>query len=101
MARVTAMMFMSTPVGREAAAGSILGTVQNGVDIRVCERISADDTLIISIVIENYPPDHMFTKCRFHCDNYWTTSVDNSAIGYADFSANQELKQLLVQRAFY
>uniref|UniRef100_A0A915HWF4 Uncharacterized protein n=1 Tax=Romanomermis culicivorax TaxID=13658 RepID=A0A915HWF4_ROMCU len=66
--------------------------VQNGLDIRMCEKIDADDTLILSVVVENYALDHMFTERRFHCNNHWTMSVDNSAIGNFDLSTNWELK---------
>uniref|UniRef100_A0A915L5E9 Uncharacterized protein n=1 Tax=Romanomermis culicivorax TaxID=13658 RepID=A0A915L5E9_ROMCU len=60
------------------------------------EKIGADDTLIIIVVVENYALDHMFTKCGsldhmftkcgFNRDNYWAVGIDNGAIPDFDFA---------------
>uniref|UniRef100_A0A915I353 Uncharacterized protein n=1 Tax=Romanomermis culicivorax TaxID=13658 RepID=A0A915I353_ROMCU len=80
-------------MGGEAAA-------KNGVDIRVGEKIGANDTLIISVIIENYTLDHTFTKGEFHCNDYWTMGLDNGAISHFDFTTDRELEPLPVESAF-
>uniref|UniRef100_A0A915KSI7 Uncharacterized protein n=1 Tax=Romanomermis culicivorax TaxID=13658 RepID=A0A915KSI7_ROMCU len=64
------------------------------------EKIGADDTLVVSIIVEDYALDHVFAERRFHCNDYWAMSVDDSAIGNFDFSTNWELERLLVQSPF-
>uniref|UniRef100_A0A915HTK2 Uncharacterized protein n=1 Tax=Romanomermis culicivorax TaxID=13658 RepID=A0A915HTK2_ROMCU len=70
------------------------------VDIRVCEKIGADDTLIISVILKDYTLDHMFTKRGFHCNDYWAMSVDNGTIGHFDFTTYPKLERLFVESAF-
>uniref|UniRef100_A0A915L485 Uncharacterized protein n=1 Tax=Romanomermis culicivorax TaxID=13658 RepID=A0A915L485_ROMCU len=72
----------------------------NGVDIWMGEEIGADDTLIISVIIEDYALDHMFTEQGLHCNDYWTMSVDMGAIGHFDFTTDWELEQLFVESTF-
>uniref|UniRef100_A0A915HHC9 Uncharacterized protein n=1 Tax=Romanomermis culicivorax TaxID=13658 RepID=A0A915HHC9_ROMCU len=74
--------------------------VKDRVNIGMGVEIGADDTLIVSVIVEDYALDHMFTKCRFHCDDYWTMGLDNGAISDFDFVTYQELERLLDQRAF-
>uniref|UniRef100_A0A915JLU9 Uncharacterized protein n=1 Tax=Romanomermis culicivorax TaxID=13658 RepID=A0A915JLU9_ROMCU len=76
------------------------GDVQDRVNIGMGEKISANDTLIISVIIENYTLDHMFTEPGFHCNDYWTMGVDNGAIGHFDFTTYRELEQLFVESSF-
>uniref|UniRef100_A0A915KH76 Uncharacterized protein n=1 Tax=Romanomermis culicivorax TaxID=13658 RepID=A0A915KH76_ROMCU len=75
-------------------------TLSDRVDIRMGEEISANDTLIISVVIEDYALGHMFTEHGFHCNDYWTMGVDNSPIGHFDFTTDRELERLFVKGAF-
>uniref|UniRef100_A0A915L920 Uncharacterized protein n=1 Tax=Romanomermis culicivorax TaxID=13658 RepID=A0A915L920_ROMCU len=70
------------------------------VNIGMGEKIGADDTLVVSVVVENYALDHMFTERGFHCNNYWTMGVYNGAIGHFDFTTYRELEQLFVKGAF-
>uniref|UniRef100_A0A915HWV2 Uncharacterized protein n=1 Tax=Romanomermis culicivorax TaxID=13658 RepID=A0A915HWV2_ROMCU len=93
IARVMALTSASISMGGETTAG-------NGVNIGMGEKISADDTLIVSIVIENYALDHMFTERGFHCDDDWTMGIDNSAIIHFDFTTDLELERLFVESAF-
>uniref|UniRef100_A0A915I2J4 Uncharacterized protein n=1 Tax=Romanomermis culicivorax TaxID=13658 RepID=A0A915I2J4_ROMCU len=74
--------------------------VQNRVDIRVCEKVGAHDTLIISVIVGDYTFDHMFTERGFHCNNYWAMGVNNGAVGHFDFTTYWKLEQLLVECAF-
>uniref|UniRef100_A0A915KQZ3 Uncharacterized protein n=1 Tax=Romanomermis culicivorax TaxID=13658 RepID=A0A915KQZ3_ROMCU len=60
------------------------------MDICVREKIGAHDTLIVSIIIEDYTLDHVFAECRFHCNDYCAMRVNNSAIGEFNFSANRQ-----------
>uniref|UniRef100_A0A915J6Z8 Uncharacterized protein n=1 Tax=Romanomermis culicivorax TaxID=13658 RepID=A0A915J6Z8_ROMCU len=76
------------------------GVAQDCVDIRVCQKIGADDTLIVSVVFEDYTRDHMFTKRGFHCNDFWAIGVDNGAVGYFDFTTYRKLERLLVECAF-
>uniref|UniRef100_A0A915I5N4 Uncharacterized protein n=1 Tax=Romanomermis culicivorax TaxID=13658 RepID=A0A915I5N4_ROMCU len=64
----------------------VLLTNNNRVNIRMSEKICADDTLIIIVVVENYTLDHMFAKCGFHRDDYWAVGIDNGAIRDFDFA---------------
>uniref|UniRef100_A0A915JXR9 Uncharacterized protein n=1 Tax=Romanomermis culicivorax TaxID=13658 RepID=A0A915JXR9_ROMCU len=48
------------------AANGMELEIQNHVDIWVCQKIGANDTLIVSVVVENYTLDHMFTEHEFH-----------------------------------
>uniref|UniRef100_A0A915JUE2 Uncharacterized protein n=1 Tax=Romanomermis culicivorax TaxID=13658 RepID=A0A915JUE2_ROMCU len=74
--------------------------VQNCVDIPVCQKIGADDTLIASVIVENYLLDHMFIQSGFHSDYYWAVGIDNGAVGYFYFTTYWELERLLVEGAF-
>uniref|UniRef100_A0A915HQA0 Uncharacterized protein n=1 Tax=Romanomermis culicivorax TaxID=13658 RepID=A0A915HQA0_ROMCU len=76
------------------------GQFTNHVDIRLCEKIRADDTLIVSVIAEDYTLDHMFTECGFHFNNYWAMGVDNGPVGHFDFTTYQKLERLLVKWAF-
>uniref|UniRef100_A0A915HRG1 Uncharacterized protein n=1 Tax=Romanomermis culicivorax TaxID=13658 RepID=A0A915HRG1_ROMCU len=78
----------------------ILSMCKDWVNVRMCEKIGADDTLIVIVVVENYTFDHMFTKCRFHHDDNWAVGINNSAVSDFDFATYWELKGLLVQCAF-
>uniref|UniRef100_A0A915JJ87 Uncharacterized protein n=1 Tax=Romanomermis culicivorax TaxID=13658 RepID=A0A915JJ87_ROMCU len=40
--------------------------VVDGVDIRIDEKVGANDTLIVSVIVKDYTFDHMFTECGFH-----------------------------------
>uniref|UniRef100_A0A915ID03 Uncharacterized protein n=1 Tax=Romanomermis culicivorax TaxID=13658 RepID=A0A915ID03_ROMCU len=64
------------------------------------QEIGADDTLIFSVVIEDYVFDHMFTECGFHCKDYWAMGVDKGAIGHFDFTTDQRLMKKHRRRLF-
>uniref|UniRef100_A0A915KIN5 Uncharacterized protein n=1 Tax=Romanomermis culicivorax TaxID=13658 RepID=A0A915KIN5_ROMCU len=83
-------------------ASSVTSNCQGGdrVNIGMGKKISADDTLIVSVIVENYTLDHMFTKHRFHRNDYEAMGIDDGTFGDFDFSTNQELKRLLVESAF-
>uniref|UniRef100_A0A915IWR2 Uncharacterized protein n=1 Tax=Romanomermis culicivorax TaxID=13658 RepID=A0A915IWR2_ROMCU len=95
IALVTALTSPLTSMGSAAAAG-----IQNCVDIPVCEKIGADDTLIVSVVLEDYTLDHMFTEHGFHCNDYRAMGVYDGAVGHFDFTTYQKLERLLVESAF-
>uniref|UniRef100_A0A915KVE0 Uncharacterized protein n=1 Tax=Romanomermis culicivorax TaxID=13658 RepID=A0A915KVE0_ROMCU len=117
-ARVMTLTSASISVGGETAAGSISATVKSASDnaptgpkffrkiladrmsIRMGEKIGSHDTLIVTIVVENYTLDHMFTEHGFHSKDYWTVGIDNGAIGHFDFTTYRELERLLVECAF-
>uniref|UniRef100_A0A915I6A8 Uncharacterized protein n=1 Tax=Romanomermis culicivorax TaxID=13658 RepID=A0A915I6A8_ROMCU len=74
----------------------VLIAANDGMNIGVGEKISTDDTLIVSVIVKNYTLDHMFTEWGFHCDDYWTVDIDNGAIGHFDFTTYRELEQFLL-----
>uniref|UniRef100_A0A915L8X6 Peptidase S1 domain-containing protein n=1 Tax=Romanomermis culicivorax TaxID=13658 RepID=A0A915L8X6_ROMCU len=67
------------------------------MDIRMGEEIGAHDTLIVSVIVEDYALDHMSTEHGLHCNGYWTMGVDNGAIGYFEFTTDLELEGLFVE----
>uniref|UniRef100_A0A915K4X8 Uncharacterized protein n=1 Tax=Romanomermis culicivorax TaxID=13658 RepID=A0A915K4X8_ROMCU len=39
------------------------------MDIQMCKEISANDTLIVPVVVEDYALDNVFTERGFHCND--------------------------------
>uniref|UniRef100_A0A915I4Z0 Uncharacterized protein n=1 Tax=Romanomermis culicivorax TaxID=13658 RepID=A0A915I4Z0_ROMCU len=64
------------------------------------KKIGADDTLIITVIIEDYALDHMIAEHRFHPEDHWAVGVENGAVGDFDFATYWELKRLPVECAF-
>uniref|UniRef100_A0A915K9I4 Uncharacterized protein n=1 Tax=Romanomermis culicivorax TaxID=13658 RepID=A0A915K9I4_ROMCU len=62
------------------------------VDIWMGEEIGAHDTLIVSVIMEDYAMER-----GLHCNGYWTMGVDNGAIGYFEFTTDLELERLFVE----
>uniref|UniRef100_A0A915J8Y3 Uncharacterized protein n=1 Tax=Romanomermis culicivorax TaxID=13658 RepID=A0A915J8Y3_ROMCU len=70
------------------------------MDIPMGEKVGANDTLIVSIIVEDYAFDHMFTERRFHCEDYWTMGINNGSISHFDFTTYPKLELLFVESGF-
>uniref|UniRef100_A0A915HWY0 Uncharacterized protein n=1 Tax=Romanomermis culicivorax TaxID=13658 RepID=A0A915HWY0_ROMCU len=54
--------------------------------------ISTNDTLIITMFVEDDAFDHMFSKSGLHGNNNWAVSDDDGSISDFDLSADRWLK---------
>uniref|UniRef100_A0A915IQF2 Uncharacterized protein n=1 Tax=Romanomermis culicivorax TaxID=13658 RepID=A0A915IQF2_ROMCU len=113
IARVTALTSTSTSVGGVVSAGSISDTVMLAAVIApagskwggypgVRENGCGSSSRITHLIICSPNADSIVTTTErgFHRNDYWVVGLDNRTISYSDFSANQELKRLLVESTF-
>uniref|UniRef100_A0A915HFU8 Uncharacterized protein n=1 Tax=Romanomermis culicivorax TaxID=13658 RepID=A0A915HFU8_ROMCU len=69
--------------------------------IRMSEEVSANNKLILSIIVQNDTFDQMFAKWGSHRDDNGTMTNDGGTIGDLYFSADGQAGHLFIESLFY
>uniref|UniRef100_A0A915L625 Uncharacterized protein n=1 Tax=Romanomermis culicivorax TaxID=13658 RepID=A0A915L625_ROMCU len=63
--------------------------MRDRLNIGMHQEISTNDTLTITVIMEDDAFDHMFSKSGLHGNDNWAVNGDNGSIGDFDLSADR------------